>query len=294
MDYFTTHVVASEPALFVICRYLSKIRSGQTLEKLRESLAPAAIIGKESESNVIRASLAVGKDLGLVRVDGRGERAVWTVEDTVAAQFAEASSIDSGAFRAFVLRRVGATAMTEINSGERPSDLALGLAWLLQQDPMAPIVETWADGPEAMIEKAGMRTAVKGAERWRALMRWAHALGLITRISSNARKYVVVDPSKAIAAELKELPVRAPASQWLSRLVTTIPVLGDRRLIELLPRGAVGDDTVSRSIVLALHKLERSGRLRLISADDAADVVVLGLGNQRRRVGHIEVVRESA
>ncbi|SFB52829.1 hypothetical protein SAMN05216266_11694 [Amycolatopsis marina] len=297
MDYLTTHNLASVPALFVICRYLATRRRGETMEALKDALAPAAVTAREDNAapGVLKASLEVGVDLGLLEADGRGDRRVWTLRETVASQIRASSSIDSSPFRSLVLRRLGATALAAVEAGKRPPDVALALIWLLRQDPLAPMGRTWDDGLETAFKQAGLGSTIKGAERWLAFLRWARSLGLITFIPSGTRKeHVLVDPSEAVANVLHEMPDTAAARQWFARLISMVPLLGDPRLVAELPMSQDVDDGVSDSAALAMHKLERSGRLRLIASDDAADAVVLSLGKNPRRIGQIQVLRGSA
>lgn len=294
MDYLTTHNLASVPALFVICRFLVTRRDGETMDALQVALAPAAVTAREGESapGVLRASLEVGVNLGLLEADGKGDRRVWTLSQAVASEIRALSSMDSGRFCSLVLKRLGATALASVQAGERPSDVALALTWLLRQDPLAPMARIWHDGPEKACERAGLGL---NPERWRALLRWARSFGLITFITSGSRKeHVLVDPSRAIADVLVEMPATAAASRWFAQLNSLLPVLGDPRLTGALPTGQDIDDGVTRSAALAMHKLERLRRLRLITSDDAADAIVLRLADRRWRIGQVQVLRESA
>lgn len=296
MDYLTTHNLASVPALYVICRFLATRRGGETMETLQDALAPAAVTAREGDAapGVLKASLEVGVDLGLLEADGRGDRRVWTLRDTIASHIRASSSIDSSSFRSLVLKRLGVTALAAVEAGKRPPDVALALVWLLRQDPLAPMGRTWDDSLEAAFDQAGLGSTIKGAERWRAFLRWARSLGLITFITSGRKEHVLVDPSEAVANVLHEMPDTAAARLWFARLISMVPVLGDPRLVAALPIGQDLDDNVSDSAALAMHKLERTGRLRLIPSDDAADAIVLSLGKSPRRIGQIQVLRESA
>ena len=297
MDYLTTHNLASVPALFVICRYLATRRGGETMYALQDALAPAAVTGSESRSapGVLPASLAVGVDLGLLDVDGVRDGRVWTLQETVASQVRSVSSMDSALFRSLVLKGLCVTALTAVQAGERPPDVALALTWLLRQDPLELMVRNWDDGPEKAVERAGLESTIKGGERWRALLRWARSLGLITFIPSSTRKeHVLVDPTKAIADVLHEMPGKAAANQWLAQLNLVLPILGDPRLTAALPAGLEIGDGVAGPTALAMHKLERMRRLRLIPSHDAVDAVVLPLGNRPQRIGQVQVLRESA
>jgi hypothetical protein len=301
VDYLKAHNLASVPALFVICRYLASRRGGETVNDLQQALAPTAVTGRERESaapGVLKPSLEVGRDLGLIEAEGSRDNRVWAVSEVVATEIREIPPVDSSPFRSLVLKRLGAAAIAAVQADDRPSDVAMALTWLLRQDPLTPMRDVWGDGPEGLVERAGLRREVANAEQWRALLRWAASLGLITRITSgirNVKEHVLVDPSKAIANMLHELPSVAPANQWFARLTLVVPLFGERRLVAALPTGEDTHDDISGPLALAMEKLERAGRLALVASDDATTgAVVLSLGNRSRRVSQVHVLREGA
>lgn len=303
MDYLKQHNAASTPALRVIARYLASRAEGQSASDLQKALQPIAL---KQEQNTplesrggaaasLTASLAVGTDLGLLEAQGATrDRRVWSLRENMRAQV-NAAAADSRAFRSLLLRCLGEKAMRDLDGGDLPSDVTLALAWLLRQDPLAPFPAIWGDGPEGAFVHAKADTLVNSPEQWRAFKRWACALGLARQADMGKQKdYLLIDPTHALNDVLHAMPSKAPADQWFRRLYSILPVLGEPRLIAALP--SAGDQTrnVPASIALALQKLERAGRLRLVASSDASMPLVLRLGRGERRISEVHTVEGAA
>jgi hypothetical protein len=300
MTYLKNQVVASAQALFVICRYLAEQRDGGSLDLLVKELVPHANseVGRGARTAdippVLSDSLAIGVDLGILDVQGSGARRQWSLRDEYVAAIKGVPTTDSREFRALLLRLFGARALASVAKGERPPDVPFALAWLMTKDPLSTFPHTWDDDLQKTLDQAGMRSAVFNQEQWRPFIRWARALGLVTVIPSGSKSRVLVDPTSAIEGVLDELPREGSAVEWLERLHTAVPLLGDPRLLDALPTGRETETTPLAATVLAMFKLERTGHLRLISADDAVDTVALRLGDRVRRIARIHTVKESA
>ncbi|NJC70849.1 hypothetical protein HC031_14145 [Planosporangium thailandense] len=301
MDYLKQQNLASVPALFVICRYLATRPDGEDEAALRRVLQPRAMIANQGPAprdderrDVLPASLEVGRDIELLDAQGSRRERVWSLRESVRAEVAAVPAADSRPFRNLVLRSLGARAMQVIESGERPADVALALTWLLQGDPLSPLSTSWSDGPEMAVRRSGLDLAVSSPEQWRALVRWARSLGLATATAARQKSYLVVDPTKAVDDTLGRLPRQGPAETWFRQLHSLLPVLGHRALISALPGPRGSATEIPAATALAVCKLERAGRLRLLQSDDASSTVVLRLGHQVRQVGEVHVVEAVA
>jgi hypothetical protein len=300
VSYLKNQTLASAPALFVLCRYLAHHPTGAGVDRLCTALAPAAVIGTGRAGRtaevppVLPDSLAIGVDIELLDVEGVRDQRVWTLRDQYVKQLRAMAAADSRAFRSLLLRRLGARALQSVERNEDPPDVPFGLVWLLTLDPLHTMGEVWDQGPSKAFEQAGMRSAVANPEQWRPFLRWARALGLVNLTATAGKPRVSVDPTRAIEDVLAELPRRASTPEWLDQLYGVLPLLGDSRLVNALPSGQSTAVRPSGGVALALSKLEHSGRVRLVAADDAADAIALRLGSRVRRVARIEVTEETA
>ena len=302
MDYLKQHNAASAPALLVIARYLASRADGQGINDLQRVLQPTALKQEQSRarqrdggaSPSLTASLAVGVDLGLLKVQGpTRDRRVWSLHDSTREQVGVAST-DSRTFYSLLLRCLGEKAMKDLDGGDQPSDVALALTWLLRQDPLAPFPTAWSEGPEAAVRQAKVDTLVNNPEQWRAFMRWARALGLAHRAETGRRKQLIVDPTQALSDVLHAMPSQAPADQWFRRLYSNVPVFGEPRLIAELPPTDASTPEVPVPIALAMQKLARIGRLQLVASSDARDAVVLRLGRREQRISEVHIMEGAA
>lgn len=299
MRYLHNQVLASAPALFVICRYLAHHPAGAGVDALRTALAPPAVTetGRAGRTApvppVLLDSLGVGVDIGLLDLKGVRDQRVWTLREQYVEHIREMPAADSRAFRSLLLRRFGARALQSVERDEDLPDVPFGLVWLLTLDPLRTLSWDWEHGTSKAFEQAGMRSAVGNPEQWRAFRRWSRALGVINVTTTAVKQRVSVDPTRAVEYVLDELPRQASTPEWLDQLYDIQPLLGHPRLVNALPAGQATTAQPPGGVVMALSKLEHAGRVRLIEADDATDAVALWLGNRVRRVAQIEVTEES-
>ncbi|GAA0251942.1 hypothetical protein GCM10010492_60510 [Saccharothrix mutabilis subsp. mutabilis] len=299
MSYLKNQVLASAPALFVICRYLAHHSSGATVDRMNAALAPASLsaeVGRAGRTAkvppVLPDSLQIGVDIGLLDVEGFRDRRVYILRHTYVEQIHDMPPADSRAFRTLLLRRFGARVLDAVEKDESPPDVPYAITWLLTWDPLQSTSDQWDQGPREKFEHAGMRHAVHNPEQWRPFLRWARALGLITMTTVSRKTRLSVDPTCAVEGLLAEMPSSASAREWLERLYELAPLLGHPRLLRALPDGISVPPGPSEAMSLALLKLERANRVRLMHADDFADAVVLRVGGRDRRIARIEVVEE--
>ncbi|MEV4712614.1 hypothetical protein [Micromonospora sp. NPDC049374] len=298
MDYLKQHNLASVPALLVISRYLATQPDGAEENELQRMLQPEAMAEGRSASsagndasNVLTSSLSVGEDLGLFDSErsGRGLR-LWNLKDSIRDDVGRLPSADSRGFRSLVLRLLAARALEEVRAGNAPSDVALALTWVLLRDPLDPLSTNWDKGPEAAFENAGMRTAVRNAEQWRAFQRWARSLGIATVAEVGGQEaYLLMDASKALLDVLGRLPQQERAEQWFRQLQEILPVLGHPILVSALPEGSARPQGIPASLALAVQKLKRRGVLDLALSADASAAAVLRIGGQSLRIGEVRV-----
>jgi len=123
----------------------------------------------------------------------------------------------------------------------------------------------------------------------------ARSLGLASVTAVRKQKsYLVVDPSRAVQDTLDRMPRRAPADLWFRHLCLILPVLGAPDLVSALPGEGVSSTDASASTALAVQKLERAGRVRLVASDDASSAVVLRLGSRDRHIAEVHLVEGAA
>lgn len=287
MEYLRGNATASATALYVICRYLSAFEEGKTDENLRDSLEVLRSLNssKAEASAVLKASLSVGEGLGLIARDG--SRGPWSIDKGIEARLRDEGDAWPW-FRGELLYRIGRDALKAVAAEDKASDLAIGLAWFLQLDPLRPPQLAWGSGPEGMVREIGLE-AVSRSEQWRPFQRWALATGLARRCDYRGAKVLIPDASTAIADQFDNLPTSASAQDWLSVLEARLPVLGSPALLSQLPQGGRNWLSPAPGAVLGLLKLEQAKVLRLEPSDDASDVVAIGLGIGNRQVGRISL-----
>ena len=235
MDYLRGNATANAVGMFVICRYLSAFANGRSEGELREALQVLRVsrnLAGESGS-VLAASLAVGDGLGVIRRESTS--APWTVD----ADLAKGLQSDGDQwlwFRGELLRRITLHGLRELETAGKVPDLVLGLAWLLQINPLQPLSWTWGAGPEQLVKKLNFE-ALSNVEQWRPFRRWALALGLARRSEQSTVRVLIPDASTAIADQLSHLPTSASAAECLRALRARLPVLCSQSLLEQLPRG---------------------------------------------------------
>ena len=131
MRYLTTHNLASVAILFPACRWLSD-HDQVTYGQISRSLRPASLVSGKDDA--LRASLTVAQDIGLVisSDDFREDALAVTCQLSEWMQNLRETWYDEPvSFRARVRSALLAKAVDDITSNQTPSDVAVGLAWLL-------------------------------------------------------------------------------------------------------------------------------------------------------------------
>jgi hypothetical protein len=190
-------------------------------------------------------------------------------------------------------------------------DVPDSLAWLLTQDPTAPLPFKGGVHAERIAQQLdpgdALRIGLGNNSRYQNLVYWARYLGLAVRVgyrmsATNTVDTVVPDPTEAIAARLpvvfqkdREISVQT----FLQRLAAEISVIDGgtaRRNFEVRIKSEFQpmEKRVSRSLSMALVRLRVRRELRLDNFSDA-DAWLLDLGRKSEAVSHVTyIVKESS
>jgi hypothetical protein len=276
MKYLAGNAQASVPVLYPVCRWLSD-RDRVPFDVMNAALRPAHVVGGEADALI--ASLRVGRDISLLDRSGStrttDQAADWVLQEQARSQRDEWYA-DPARFRVLVRRALLAKAIDDIAEGETPSDVAVGLAWLLAQDPVRPLARTYGDGPERALNDQNMRPYITGPDQWRPFLRWAVALGCAAFSQIGGRRLVLPDPTGAVSEELPPIPrVGLPARDFYAALNKELPILDGGQISEFMraKRGECadprGDAMVGPAFSLALRRLQGQGVISLHREADA-------------------------
>lgn len=283
MDYLRGNATASAVGLYVICGYLSALKGGRSEEELVQALQVLRRSSRNPDEagSVLSASMSVGKGLGLMSREGKD--GPWCLETELATGL-QVDGDNWPWFRGELLRRMSQNGLESIETEGTAPDLILGFTWFLRLNPLRPLRLDWSSGPEP--HKVGF---ISTSAQWNAFQRWALALGLARRSEQGRNGVLIPDASTAIADQIPCLPASGTAADWLHNLRSRLPIFGAPALLKELPDGGPSRDAVPPGVAMGLLKLEAAGVLSLESADDAKDVIPLGLTEKTRQVGLISV-----
>jgi hypothetical protein len=281
MKYLAGTAQASVAILYPVCRWLSG-RDRAPFDVMNAALRPAPMVGGEADA--LLASLRVGRDIGLLDRSGgtrtTDQEADWTLQEQAGSQRDEWYA-NPARFRVLVRRALLAKAIDDIAAGETPSDVAVGLAWLLAQDPVRPLARGYGDGPEKgrpenLLNSQNMRPYITGPGQWRPFLRWAVALGCAGYSQVGSRRLVLPDPTAALAEELPPIPhAGVPARAFYAAVTKELPVLDGGQISDFMreTRGEFadprGDAMIGPAFSLALRRLQGQGVINLHREADA-------------------------
>jgi hypothetical protein len=273
MKYLSGTAQASVAILYPICRWLSD-RDRVAYEAINAALRPAHLVS--GESGALTVSLRVGRDIGLLDRFGSSDQAAdWALRELARSQRDEWYE-EPTRFRSLIRRALLAKAVDDIAAGETPSDVAVGLAWLLAQDPVRPLRQLHSDGPERALNDQKLTSYINGPDQWRPFLRWAVALGCAERSQGGNRRLIMPDPTAALAEELPSMSrAGMPARDFYGALIKALPVLDGGQISQFMrneraecadPRG---DAMVGPAFSLALRRLQGQGVIDLHTEADA-------------------------
>lgn len=288
MNYLTgAETQANVAVLWVVAKWLAIVESAR-LDQLSRALRPVAVV--PGADDALRASLSAAVDFRLLWLDADEEYRLGpsvTVEDT----------IDHRSFRSIVCRLLLSRAAEEVDAASPPSDVAVGLTWLLSLDPMRPPAWGW-DSTETWARRDGVIEVVRNNTQWRVFRRWAIALGMAEARSPDrlgGPRTISPDPSRAVADVIGRLQPSMAADAFLQALVAELPCFDTGALepaaIALgVPYSARAGATVGPALGYALARLDRRGLLRLVRADDASSRVSYRVGGRTESFDRVDLL----
>ena len=272
MNYLSGEATQANVAiLWVVTRWLARVKES-TISELSQAVRPPTIT--TGADNALRATLLVGRDIGVL--DSPGDDGPWSLGPSCDV----AGLTRHDAFRAVVRNALLTRAVSELGAGNKPSDVAVGLAWLLSLDPTKP--PTWSyDEPEKLLRASGeMKDVISNVEQWRALIRWALQLGLAVQSRPDRKPHhrLIPDPVLAISDSLDGLSLNLTASEFLEQLAERLPVIDTGVLYLYLEELGVRFSARAEAMIgpatgFALERLHRRGVLTLHTTDDARNRV---------------------
>lgn len=281
MRYLANNVQASVAILYPLCRWLSG-RTRVAFTEIDVALRPQSI--GVTEADALLAAMRVGKDMGLLRRFGADhapdEGADWALEESARSQSREWYE-DPTRFRALVRRALLAKAVDDIAQKETPSDVAVGLAWLMAQDPVRPLPQAYGESdpsPERMLADQNLKDEyLKNEEQWRGFHRWAVALGCAEYSRAGRKALILPDPTAAVMEELPAIPKEGmSARDFREAVIKALPILGGGPIAAFVreAQGDYGDPhrdvPIGSAFSFALHRLKARGVLRLHDEHDAS------------------------
>ncbi|SVD42618.1 uncharacterized protein METZ01_LOCUS395472, partial [marine metagenome] len=168
----------------------------------------------------------------------------------------------------------------DLEGGDGPSDVAVGLAWLTSRNPREPLAKSWDDGPNEELQRLNLlEHSVLNQTQWGHFRRWAFDLGFATE--SKDRLHVDIEP--VMAASVREMrATRVTAKTFVDKVVKAIPVL-DRGLIAdyvetqlEVPRG-LGDAVAGHVLYHTIRRLEARKMVELERGADARGTVAFAI-----------------
>ncbi|MDC1390755.1 hypothetical protein N8373_00315 [Gammaproteobacteria bacterium] len=286
MNYLSG-VAASNPAiLWLACRWLE--RGGScTLTEINQALRPSAIV--EGQGDQLRDSLDVGKDIGIIEFKEE------TKQYTLVPGYPDCSFASYKGFKAYLRSSLLDKAVNEIATDVRPSDVALGLAWLSTLDPLVPLGWTWNDGVEELVNNTGkMRSVISNQTQWTSFKRWAIALGMGYEIKIAKNVKFQADPTEAILEVIGQHGrLKISAAEFIKLLSTKIPCLFPGPIMAYLKNLDVelssrGDSSIGLQMGYVLEKLNKRGFITLKAADDSRDRVSYTWANREKTFDFVE------
>lgn len=299
MNYLAVATLANLPAIWVVARFLGVV--GPTpLSELEGALRPPAVVPPStSDQNAFTASLRVAKHLQLLQAAGEdADEETWSLgprlEGEVGGEglgFSDADRFGELCRKAFFKSEIEA-----IDAGEKPSDVAVGLAWLTSRDPREPLAKVFENGPNEELRNSNLlEHTANNPEQWRAFRRWAIDLGFATELGDRLHPDVVPAATWAV----REMAGgRLPANEFVRRIVAAVPVLDGGLIATYVeerleaPRG-LGDAVAGPLLYHIILRLEAGKMVELHRGDDADGTVAFAVHGTRVPIDGVTVLESS-
>ena len=287
------------PVIWVVARFLG-VAGPTPFSELKGALRPPTVVPPgASESNAFTASLGVAEHLQLLQVAGEDtDEATWSLgprlEGEVGGEGLEFSDADR--FGELCRKAFFKSEIEAIGTEEKPSDVAVGLAWLTSRDPREPLATVFENGPNEELRNSNLleHTAAR-REQWVAFRRWAIDHGFATELGDRLHPDVVPATTWAV----REMAGgRVPANEFVKRIVAAIPVLDGgliaRYVEEQLgaPRG-LGDAVAGPLLYHTILRLEAEKMVELHRGDDADGTVAFAVHGTRVPIDGVTVLESS-
>jgi hypothetical protein len=267
------------PVIWVVARLLAA--TGPTSRSaLVETLRPPAVVA-DGDKNAFTASLAVAERLGLLKEDDDEEK-IWSLGPQLEGKGGETGPqfSDADQFRNLCRAAFFARELKDLAEGDRPSDVAVGLAWLTSRNPREPLAKSWDDGPNEELQRFNLlEHSVLNGTQWGHFRRWAIDLGFATE----SKDRLCVDVEPVMASSVREMNAgRVTAKTFVDRVVKATPVL-DRGVIAdyvetqlEVPRG-LGDAVAGHLLYHTIRRLEARKMVELERGADARGTVAFAI-----------------
>jgi hypothetical protein len=285
-DYLRHHAAASVPGIRLICKYVVVCGQAHT-SQIQAALRSSDVVPRtDGEGATMPASLEVARDIGLLATDG-GRDPVWKPGQALKSPSAALGASDG--FRPLILRELSRRALELAAGPGRPSDLSLALTWVLGRDPLTSL--SW-ESREAIptLKAEGMSEIIDNRGQWNAFRRWLAALGPGTADHGlGASRVLSISTASAIRDARIDTPQGVPARDFVSSLLSAVPVLGHELLVGRLPVEArrAWEGIVSPALAQGLLELEAMKELEMLPGDDSEATVRLAVGGESRTVRSI-------
>ena len=253
----------------------------------REELARRIVPGVESLDqfkNLLRESLRLG-----VVIDDKVSGGIRLSDDIAPKQLRERKK--------FVATCLNALIPNEGDCDEGNKTYSRALAWLLTR-PIGLNLEAGGEFQTALSRdlEGPEIYDLTNASRSSMLIYWAHFMGFTEWIVLDGKSYCNPDPTRAMAAAIKNIIEKkhaTPVAEFFQRLGRVVPVFETGRIrkeVEDRLKKPRDETFISQSSSLALARLEDRGAIKIEPLPDAPTLLMVGMDNEQRPISHITLL----